>query len=102
MGSGFARGKCNLYDLGVGVALAVRWPGHVPGGRVVEDFVILPDLAPTFLEAAGLKPPEVMTTRSLMSVLTSDKSGLVDPTWDFAVVRRERHVAAARTGFFPT
>jgi len=98
---GFPRGKCNLYDLGVGVALAVRWPGRVPGGRVVEDFVTLPDLAPTFLEAAGLTPPEVMTARSLVSVLTSDKDGLVDPTRDFAVVGRERHVAAARTDFLP-
>ena len=98
---GFPRGKCNLYDLGVGVALAVRWPGRVPDGRVVEDFVTLPDLAPTFLEAAGLKPPEVMTARSLMSVLTSEKNGLVDPSRDFAVVGRERHVAAARTGLLP-
>lgn len=98
---GFPRGKCNLYDLGVGVALAVRWPGHVAGGRVVEDFVTLQDLAPTFLEAAGLTPPEVMTARSLMNVLTSSQSGLVDPTRDFAVVGRERHVAAARTGHLP-
>ncbi|MFH1268193.1 MAG: sulfatase/phosphatase domain-containing protein, partial [Planctomycetota bacterium] len=98
---GFPRGKCNLYDLGVGVALAVRWPGQVAGGRVVEDFVTLPDLAPTFLEAAGLTPPEVMTARSLMSVLTSNASGQVDPTRDSAVVGRERHVAAARTGHLP-
>ncbi len=98
---GFPRGKCNLYDLGVGVALAIRWPGRVPGGRVVEDFVTLPDLAPTFLEAAGLKPPEVMTARSLMSVLESEKDGLVDPARDCAVVGRERHVAAARTGSLP-
>ena len=98
---GFPRGKCNLYDLGVGVALAVRWPGRVPGGRVVEDFTILPDLAPTFLEVAGLKPPEVMTARSLMNVLTSQRSGLVDPSRDAAIVGRERHVAAARTGYLP-
>jgi len=98
---GFPRGKCNLYDLGVGVALAVRWPRRVPGGRVVDDFVTLPDLAPTFLEAAGLRPPDVMTARSLISVLTSDKSGLVDPARDFAVVGRERHVAAARPGHLP-
>ena len=47
------RAKCNLYDIGCEVALAVRWPGHVAKGRVVEDFVNLMDLAPTFCEAGG-------------------------------------------------
>jgi uncharacterized sulfatase len=98
---GFPRGKCNLYDLGVDVALAVRWGEAVPPGRVVDDFVILPDLAPTFLEAAGLTPPEVMTARSLIDVLQSERSGLVDPSRTFAIVGRERHVAAAREGFLP-
>jgi N-sulfoglucosamine sulfohydrolase len=98
---GFPRGKCNLYDLGVDVALAVRWGKNIPTGRVVDDFVTLPDLAPTFLEAAGVKAPEVMTGRSLVSVLKSDASGLVDPTRTFAIVGRERHVAGAREGFLP-
>jgi len=93
--------KLNSYDLGVDVALAVRWGKNIPTGRVVDDFVTLPDLAPTFLEAAGLTPPEVMTARSLAGVLKSDKSGLVDPSRTFAIVGRERHVAAAREGFLP-
>ncbi len=98
---GFPRGKCNLYDLGVEVAMAVRWGKSVPAGRVVDDFVMLPDLAPTFLEAAGLTPPEVMTGRSLVDALKSDRSGLVDPTRTYAIVGRERHVAHARQGFLP-
>ena len=98
---GFPRGKCNLYNLGVDVALAVRWGKNIPTGRVVDDFVTLPDLAPTFLEAAGVTPPDVMTGRSLVSVLKSDASGLVDPARTFAIVGRERHVAAAREGFLP-
>lgn len=68
---GVPRGKCNLYDFGTHVALAARWPGRIPPGRVVDDFVNLMDLAPTFLEAAGETPPEVMTGRSLLNVLTS-------------------------------
>jgi uncharacterized sulfatase len=98
---GFPRGKCNLYDFGVAVPLAVRWPGAVPGGRVVDDFVSLPDLAPTFVEAAGLTPPEVMTGRSLMDVLTSTKRRQVDPVRDYVVTGRERHVAAAREDHLP-
>ena len=49
--AGFTNGKCSLYDTGVGVSLAMRWPGNIPPGRVVDDFVNLMDLAPTFLEA---------------------------------------------------
>jgi len=98
---GMPRGKCNLYDYGVHVPLAVRWGKKIPAGRTLDDFVCLPDLAPTFLQAAGVKPPEVMTGRGLMNVLTSEKNGLVDATRDHVVVGRERHVAAARTNFLP-
>ena len=97
---GFPRGKCNLYDFGVGVALVARWPGSKPG-RVVDDFVNLMDLAPTFLEAGGVEPPEVMTGRSLLDVLKSDRAGQVDPSRTWVVTGRERHVAAAREGNLP-
>jgi N-sulfoglucosamine sulfohydrolase len=63
--------------------------------------VNLPDLAPTFLEAAGVTPPKVMTGRSLVDVLQSDKDGQVDSSRDFVVVGRERHVAKARTDNLP-
>jgi N-sulfoglucosamine sulfohydrolase len=79
---GFPHGKCNLYDFGTGVCLAIAGPG-VRGGRVVDDFVNLTDLAPTFLEAGGVAVPEVMTGRSLWPVLKSDRQGLVDPQRDF-------------------
>ena len=98
---GFPRGKCNLYDFGVHVALAIRWGNEIDGGRIVDDFVCLPDLAPTIVEAAGETPPEVMTGRSLVDVLRSGKSGLVDPRRDAVIVGRERHVAAVREGNLP-
>ena len=41
----FPDGKCNLYDFGTKVCLAIAGPG-VKGGRVVDDFTCLPDLAP--------------------------------------------------------
>ncbi len=97
---GVPGGKCNLYDHGVAVALIARGPGIQPG-RMVDDFVNLMDLAPTFLEAGGVKPPEVMTGRSFMNVLHSDKSGLVDAGRTWVVTGRERHVAAAREDNLP-
>lgn len=88
----FPRAKTTLYDSGTRAPLAVCWPGTVPGGRRIDDFVSLTDLAPTFLEAAGLKPLEEMTGRSFLDVLTSDKSGRVDPRRDKVFTERERHV----------
>lgn len=92
---GFSNGKCNLYDFGVAVPLAVRWGDGKPG-RVVEDFVNLMDLAPTFLEAGGTDIPKVMTGRSFVNVLKSNKNGLVDSSRTWVVTGRERHVAKAR------
>jgi arylsulfatase A-like enzyme len=97
---GVPHGKCNLYDHGIAVALAIRWPGGKQG-RVVDDFVRLPDLAPTFLEVGGVKPPAGLYGKSLMPVIRSEKSGQVDPERNWIVAGRERHVAAAREGNLP-
>ena len=90
-GMPFPRCKSNIYGMGTHVPLAVCWPERVRGGRVVEDFVSLTDLAPTFLEAAGLKPTEEMTARSFLDVLLSGKSGRVDPKRDKVFTGKERH-----------
>ena len=98
---GFPRAKCNLYDLGCEVALAARWPGRIPAGRAVEDFVNLMDLGPTFLDAAGVDIPASMTARSLLPLLESADEGLVEADRTFVVTGRERHVATAREGNLP-
>jgi len=90
-GMPFPRCKSNLYDLGTNVPLAVRWPSRAAGGRVVEDFISLSDLAPTFLEAAGLKATKEMTGRSFLDILSSGKSGRVDPKRDRIFTGMERH-----------
>jgi len=94
----FPRCKSNLYDTGTHVPLAVCWPAVVKGGCVVEDFISLADLAPTFLEAAGLKPPEEMMARSFLNILRSGKSGRVDPKRDHVLTGKERHVICQETG----
>jgi uncharacterized sulfatase len=82
------------------VSLIARWPGR-KGGRVVDDFTILMDLAPTFLEVGGVSIPAGMNGRSLVPVLNSDKSGQVDSTRTWVITGRERHVAAAREDNLP-
>ena len=92
---GVPAGKCNLYDHGTSVSLAIRWPGG-KAGRVVDDFVCLPDLAPTFMEIGGVPPPAGLYGRSLLPLLKSDKSGQIDPARASVITGRERHVGTAR------
>lgn len=90
-GMPFPRAKANLYDLGTRMPLAISWPKQIPSGRTVKDFVNLTDLAPTFLEAAGITPPVAMTGHSLISLLSSSKSGQVEAERDAVYSARERH-----------
>ena len=97
---GFPHGKCNLYDFGTRVPLLIRW-GGAQGGRVVDDLTSLTDLAPTFLELAGVAIPAVTTGRSLVPILKSDRSAQVDPQRTAVFTGRERHVESARAGYLP-
>ncbi len=91
-GMPFPRSKSNIYDAGARVPLAIYWPGHFEGGHSVTDFVSLTDLAPTFLQAAGLKIPKIMTGRSLYPQLTARKDGRIQAERDFILFGKERHV----------
>jgi N-sulfoglucosamine sulfohydrolase len=76
-GMAFPRGKNNCYDAGMRMPLAIKWPDHIEPGQRTDAFVHLSDLAPTFLEVAGVKPPEEMTGRSLVHLLTGEQ----DVSW---------------------
>jgi N-sulfoglucosamine sulfohydrolase len=98
-GMPFPRAKATIYNYGVHMPLAIRWPkGIKKPGRIIDDFVNHIDFAPTFLEAAGLKVPGDMTGRSLINLFQSNKSGWVDPDRDMTVVGLERHVLARPGG----
>ncbi len=90
----FPRCKANLYDGGTRQPLAVRWPAQVKAGQVCDDFINLMDLAPTFLEAGGLKPSPEMTGRSFLGLLTGAEKGGSRNT---VFLERERH-ANVRVG----
>lgn len=87
------RGLANCYDTGTRVPLAIRWGDRLQAGRVTGAFVSLTDLAPTFLEAAGLKPPPQMTGRSFLDVLVGRPP--VMPR-DHVFLERERHANVRR------
>lgn len=96
---GFPKGKANMYDFGVRAPLIIRWGDIKYTGRKLDDFVNLIDLAPTFLEAAGVEVPETMDGKSLVPLLMSKKEGLIDKERNFAITGLERH--GYREGWLP-
>ena len=88
----FPRAKANLYDAGTHVPLAIRLPAKAKAGQRRDDFVVLTDLAPTLLEAAGLTPPAAMTGRTLMPLLAGSRQADRDRVF----VERERHAHVRR------
>ena len=97
---GFPGGKCNLYDFGVNVTLAIRWPGQ-PGGRFIDDFLNLMDLSPTFMEIGGATIPTGVNGKSIVNLMKSGKAGQIEKARDYVITGRERHVSNAREGNLP-
>ena len=91
-GMAFPRAKGNLYDYGARVPLAVRWGSRAKGGRASNEFVSFVDFAPTFLQAAGLRVPSVMTGKSLLPYL----EGRTSTHREYAVFGIERHFPGSR------
>lgn len=92
-GMPFPRCKANLYDCGARVPMAVHWPAGIKTkNRTVTDFVSTTDLAPTFLELAGVKVPEAMTGKSWRTILESDQAGRIESSRDHVLTGKERHV----------
>ncbi len=94
-GMPFPRGKGNAYEFSNHVPLAAMWPGGITKpGRVVDDAVSFIDLAPTFIEVAGLKWAQTGMAespgRSLTDIFRSEKSGLVNPARDHVLIGKER------------
>ncbi len=64
-------GKGSAYEGGVRVPFIVRWPGHAAPGTTEVTPVISPDLFPTLLEIAGVRPlrDRVIDGRSIVPLL---------------------------------
>lgn len=90
-GMAFPRVKGQIFEDGLHVPLIAWWKGVVQPGRVVDDFINFPDIAPTFMAVAGEKLHPQMTGQSFLDVLRSPKSGQIDPSRTYAIVGKERH-----------
>ncbi len=90
-GMPFPRVKGQLYDDSFHIPFVARWGARISPGRVVTDFITFPDLAPTFLELAGVQIPSQMTGSSFATQLLSKRSGRIDSNRDHTLLGKERH-----------
>ena len=66
----FRAGKGFVYEGGLRIPLIVRWPGHVPAGKISDAPVINTDWVPTLLELAGRAIPTGLDGVSDAALLT--------------------------------
>jgi arylsulfatase A-like enzyme len=87
------RGLANCYDTGTRVPFAVRWGRRLAAGKVRPEFISLTDLAPTFLELAGLPVQPEMTGRGFADLILNRPDAV---RRDAVFLERERHANVRR------
>ena len=106
-GMPFPRCKGQAYDYSNHIPLAAMWPKGIRGRkRIVDDYVSFADIAPTFLEVAGVKDPSAImqpiTGRSLTDIFNLPNSGQVIADRDHVLIGKERHdVGRPKNGGYP-
>jgi arylsulfatase len=71
-----------LYEENIRVPLILRWPGQIPAGRRVDEFVQHMDFAPTLLGLAGASLPETVEGKDFSGLATGQSPA---PLWDRVV-----------------
>jgi N-sulfoglucosamine sulfohydrolase len=95
-GMPFPRVKGQAYERSNHLPLAIMWKGRIQSpGRTVDDYVSFIDLAPTFIDLAGLDWNQTglapATGKSLTDIFFSDRSGQVTASRDHVLIGKERH-----------
>ncbi|RAP77206.1 sulfatase [Paenibacillus montanisoli] len=72
-----AKGPFHYEDL-IRLPMLVRYPGHVPAGKVNASLQSLVDFAPTFLRFAGLRVPYTMSGKDQYEVWNGRQTAVRD------------------------
>ena len=83
--------KGQIHEDGFRLPFVARWGKGIKPGRVVNDFVNVRDIAPTFLELAGVEKHPQITGTSLVPLLKAEKSGWITEERKMMLVGKERH-----------
>ena len=79
----YRAGKGFLHEGGLRIPLIVRWPGHVPAGRIVDAPVVNSDWVPTLVEMCGQPVPSGLDGASLAPLLAGGEAPKRPFFWHF-------------------
>ena len=85
--------KAQMYEGGLRVPFIARWPGRIPAGTRSNAFCSTLDLFPTFLEVAGIQPPDNthLDGYNMLPVLTKQESSpRAQHFWEWRAKRAAR------------
>lgn len=82
-------GKQHMYEGGLRVPCAVRWPGHISAGSRSEHVALSMDLVPTILEAAAAPAAKGIDGVSFLPQLLGSSPAITSPSRELYFVRRE-------------
>jgi arylsulfatase A-like enzyme len=91
-GMPFPKAKSDEYDYSNHLPLAIMWGKNIKDpGRVIDEYVSFIDIAPTFLEAAGIKWEESGMHETPGESLLPFIQGETNRSKDFVLIGKERH-----------
>ncbi|WP_226967937.1 sulfatase [Zobellia roscoffensis] len=95
-GMPFPRVKGDQYENSNHIPMAMLWKNKMQvKNRTVDDYVSFIDLAPTFLDVAGVdwqsSGMHPAAGKSLINIIVSEKSGQIELDRDYVLVGKERH-----------
>lgn len=78
--------KSQPWRESVGIPLLMRWPGHIPSGRVTDAPISLIELTSSLVSLTGAEVPEAMQGDDLSALILGDESAAPDSVFiNFAV-----------------
>jgi len=90
--------KGSVYEGGIRVPMIVRWPGHIPAGKLDQTAVwYFADFLPTAAAIAGIDPPANLDGVSVLPTLLGKQQDLADRFlyWEYPT-RHGEHAARWR------
>jgi arylsulfatase A len=92
-------GKRTVWEGGARMPTAIRWPGHIPAGRISQDVLSHLDILPTLVTAAGGTPDPALKLDGVNELAVWEGKAKPAPRTLFWEYRNEsRYGVAAMSG----